>query len=236
MAGRDRTAGQAPARGAGRRRQGRPEAGKPGRPPADGDLAARRTRLRAVITPVVEAAGYDLEDLVVSRAGRRHLVRVVVDGDDGVSLDEVADVSRAVSEALDADEAGRGDVIAGEYVLEVSSPGVDRPLTQPRHWRRNIGRLVAVPAGAGRVTGRITAADENRVTLSVDGMTREFGYADLGPGRVQIEFSRLDDLPDDEDPEYTDLEYDEVDGPAGEAGEEDITGEDDDDDEQEDEE
>jgi ribosome maturation factor RimP len=191
--------------------------------------------LRAVIAPVVEAAGYDLEELVVSRAGRRHLVRVVVDGDSGVSLDDIADVSRAVSEALDADEEGRGDLIAGEYVLEVSSPGVDRPLTQPRHWRRNIGRLVAVPTGGTRTTGRISGADEQRVTLSVDGTAREFGYADLGPGRIQVEFSRLDDLPDDEDPEYEDLEYDDSEGSAGDA---DLTGDhhNEDDDEQEDEE
>ncbi len=186
MAGRDRAAGRGPVRGRSRDSSG------------STDLAARRTQLRAVIAPVVAAAGYDLEELAVSRVGRRHVVRVVVDGDRGVSLDEVADLSRDLSAALDAAEQDRGELIAGEYVLEVGSPGVDRPLTQPRHWRRNLGRLVAVRAGDQRLTGRVEAADEESVTLDVDGAPREFRYADLGPGRVQVEFSRLDDLREDE--------------------------------------
>lgn len=172
-----------------------------------GDLAARRARLREVIEPVVGAAGYDLEDLSVSRAGRRHVVRVIVDADGGINLDAVADVSRAVSAALDAAEESGGDLVAGEYQLEVSSPGVDRPLTQPRHWRRNVGRLVKVtargglpgqrgerPAGDRQVTGRVVAADDERVVLETDAGRAEWTYGDLGPGRVQVEFSRLDEI------------------------------------------
>ncbi|WBC14587.1 ribosome maturation factor RimP [Micromonospora sp. WMMA1998] len=170
-----------------------------------GDLAARRTRLREVIEPVVTAAGYDLEDLSVSRAGRRHVVRVIVDADGGINLDAVADVSRAVSAALDAAEEAGGDIVAGEYQLEVSSPGVDRPLTLPRHWRRNVGRLVKVTvrgeAGDRQLTGRVTAADDDRVELESDAGPVTHAYAELGPGRVQVEFSRLDDedLGDDTD-------------------------------------
>ena len=83
----------------------------------------------------------DLESVRVSVAGRRRLLRVVVDSDHGVSLDDAADVSRDVSAALlDATDV-IGDV---PYTLEVSSPGVDRPLTEPRHWRRAAGRLVRV--------------------------------------------------------------------------------------------
>ncbi|MGW1448381.1 ribosome maturation factor RimP, partial [Micromonospora sp. NPDC002411] len=117
--------------------------------PRGGDLAGRRARLREVIEPVVNDAGYDLEDLSVSRAGRRHVVRVMVDADGGIDLDAVADVSRAVSAALDAAEETGGDIVAGEYQLEVSSPGVDRPLTLPRHWRRNVSRLVKVLGDRG---------------------------------------------------------------------------------------
>ncbi|ATO14419.1 ribosome maturation factor RimP [Micromonospora sp. WMMA2032] len=170
-----------------------------------GDLAARRTRLREVIEPVVTAAGYDLEDLSVSRAGRRHVVRVIVDADGGINLDAVADVSRAVSAALDTAEEAAGDIVAGEYQLEVSSPGVDRPLTLPRHWRRNVGRLVKVTvrgeAGDRQLTGRVTAADDERVELESDAGRVTHAYAELGPGRVQVEFSRLDDedLGDDTD-------------------------------------
>ncbi|MER7456097.1 ribosome maturation factor RimP [Micromonospora sp. NPDC126480] len=165
-----------------------------------GDLAARRARLREVIEPVVTDAGYDLEDLSVSRAGRRHVVRVIVDADGGINLDAVADVSRAVSAALDAAEEAGGDIVAGEYQLEVSSPGVDRPLTLPRHWRRNAGRLVKVtvrggPEGGDRqLTGRVVDADDERVVLETDAGRAEWSYADLGPGRVQVEFNRLDEI------------------------------------------
>jgi ribosome maturation factor RimP len=166
------------------------------------DLAAARARVRAVIEPVVAAAGYDLEDVGISRAGRRHVLRVLVDTDGGISLDDVAVVSREISNALDAAEEAQGEVLAGEYQLEVSSPGVDRPLTEPRHWRRNVGRLVAVDG----LTGRLTAADDEGIVLD----DREIPYADLGAGKVQIEFKRLDEAdfgdepdagPDDDDDE-----------------------------------
>lgn len=143
--------------------------------------AVSRDRLRDVLTPVVSAAGFDLEDVAVTTAGRRSVVRVVVDRDGGLDLDAVAEVSRVVSAALDSSDA------TGEtpYTLEVTSPGVDRPLTLPRHWRRATGRLVK----AGSVTGRVLDADDDRVRLDVDGDTRDIPYADLGAGKVQVEFS-----------------------------------------------
>jgi ribosome maturation factor RimP len=153
------------------------------------DLTAARARVRAVIEPVVTEVGYDLEDVTVARAGRRHVVRVLVDTDGGISLDDVAIVSRAISAALDAAEEGGAEVVAGEYQLEVGSPGVDRPLTLPRHWRRNRGRLVAVNG----LTGRVVETDDDGIVLDVDGTTRALRYDELGPGRVQIEFKRLDE-------------------------------------------
>jgi ribosome maturation factor RimP len=171
------------------------------------------SRLARWIEPVVAGAGYDLEELVVTPAGRRSVVRVVVDRDQGVTLDDIAEVSRAVSEVLDANDDGMGRT---PYVLEVTSPGVDRPLTEPRHWRRNIGRLVTVsvgPVGArDEVTGRITAVGDPGVDLAVEApgkpgakkrppTPRQVPWADLGPGRVQVEFGRADatdeDVPDD---------------------------------------
>jgi len=150
--------------------------------------AVSRQRVRDALQPVVTAAGYDLEDVSVTAAGRRSVVRVIVDRDGGIDLDAVADVSRAVSEVLDqADVMGEAP-----YVLEVSSPGVDRPLTEPRHWRRAVGRLVRVAADGGQVTGRVVDADADKVTLDVDGELRAFAVADLGPGHVQVEFSRED--------------------------------------------
>jgi ribosome maturation factor RimP len=139
-------------------------------------------QLRELLSPVVAAAGYDLEDVEVSSAGRRSVVRVIVDRDGGVDLDAVAEVSRPVSDALDAADA------FGEsaYVLEVTSPGVDRPLTAPRHWRRNIGRLVEVDG----MQGRIVEASESGVVLDVGDATHEVAFADLGTGKVIVEFSR----------------------------------------------
>ncbi len=153
------------------------------------DLAAAKVRVRTVIEPVLAAAGYDLEELGLSRAGRRHVVRVLVDRDGGIDLDDVAVVSRKISSALDEAEETGGEVLAGEYQLEVGSPGVDRPLTLPRHWRRNVRRLVAVNG----VTGRVTAAGDDGIVLEVSGVAREIAYSDLGPGKVQIEFTRMDE-------------------------------------------
>jgi ribosome maturation factor RimP len=149
--------------------------------------AVSRQRVRDALEPVVAAVGYDLEDVSITAAGRRSVVRVIVDRDGGVDLDAVADVSRVVSEQLDR------SAVMGEtpYVLEVSSPGVDRPLTEPRHWRRATGRLVQVPlAEGGSLTGRVLGADDARVTFDVDGSPRELSYDALSAGRVQVEFSR----------------------------------------------
>lgn len=152
---------------------------------------------------MLTAAGCDLEELSVSRAGRRLVVRVVVDGDE-MHSGVIGELSRAVSTAIDAAEAATGEIISGEYVLEVSSPGVDRPLTQPRHWRRNIGRLVAVRAGEQRLTGRVTAADDDGVTMQVSGRPTTIRYADLGPGRVQLELSRAEEVGESELAEFLD--------------------------------
>jgi ribosome maturation factor RimP len=161
-----------------------------------------------LLAPVVATAGMDLEAVRISMAGRRRLVRVVVDADGGVSLDDIAEVSRDISKCLD-DSGAMGE---RPYTLEVSSPGVERPLTEPRHWRRAVGRLVtttlatdpdagqpggqpaAGPGGepvAGRpakVSGRVVAAADHDVTLDVDGQRRRFAYTELGPGKVQVEF------------------------------------------------
>jgi len=146
-------------------------------------------RLAGLIEPVIAAAGMDLESVRVTAAGRRRLLRVVVDSDRGVSLDDAAAVSRELSAALDT-VAVMGDF---PYTLEVSSPGVDRPLTDRRHWRRAVGRRVRVTVTdpAGSVTGRIISADDDAVTLDLEGdpkTRRRFPYTVLGPGAIQVEF------------------------------------------------
>jgi ribosome maturation factor RimP len=135
-----------------------------------------------VLEPVVAGSGYDLEALSVTPAGRRRVLRVVVDRDGGVDLDDIAELSRTVAHVLDTSEA----MGAAPYVLEISSPGVDRPLTEPRHWRRAVGRTVSASLReGGRVTGRLAAADETAATI--DGVRYE--YPQLGRGRVQVEWS-----------------------------------------------
>jgi ribosome maturation factor RimP len=169
---------------------------------------ARRDRLAELLGPVVVAHGLDLEDVTITPAGRRSLVRIVVDRDGGVTLDDVAEVSQAVSKELDSsDLLGKGP-----YVLEISSPGVDRPLTEPRHWKRARGRLVKADLRDGSSTeGRITGADEAGVEL--DG-TRRIAFGDLARGRVQVEFNRGDAGPEglDELEDGIESDFDETDG------------------------
>jgi ribosome maturation factor RimP len=144
----------------------------------------------------------DLEAVTIRPVGRRRVLRIIVDADGGVSLDDIAEVSREVSARLDAKNA-MGDA---PYTLEVSSPGVDRPLTEPRHWQRAIGRLVVValtaqdhhsqrdaPATPAAQQARVIGADHLGVTLEIDGAERTVSYGELGPGRVQVEFGRLAD-------------------------------------------
>lgn len=142
-------------------------------------------RLQVLLEPVVAEAGLDLESVEVTPAGRRRVLRVIVDRDGGIDLDGVADLSHAVSTALDD-----SDVMGGQpYVLEVTSPGTDRPLKEPRHWRRAVGRLVKVTSTDGSTrTARVVSAGEDSAELA-DGPVR---YADVRSARVEVEFTRLD--------------------------------------------
>lgn len=145
-------------------------------------------KLEPVVADAVAHAGFELEELQVQQAGRKQVVKVVVDGDGadgrGIGLDEVAEVSRAVSEALDA----RDDVLAGAYTLEVTSPGLDRPLTRPRHWRRARLRKVAVRQADAKFLARVGDADEAGVELLVDGQLRHVGYDEIEHAVIEVEF------------------------------------------------
>lgn len=155
--------------------------------------------LEPVVAAAVGKAGFELETLQVQQAGRRQLVKVVVDskGDGGgsgagagIGLDEIAEVSRAISAALDeleADNAAFGD----PYTLEVTSPGLDRPLTKPRHWRRAWLRKVAVKRGEDKFLARVGIADphpEGGVQLLVDGALTKLAYEHIDHAVIEIEF------------------------------------------------
>jgi ribosome maturation factor RimP len=144
-------------------------------------------RLTGLLAGPIEALGLDLEAVDLSRAGKRSVLRVAVDKDGGVDMDDIAAATAEVSRVLDD-----SDVMGAQsYTLEVSSPGVDRPLTHARHWRRNTGRLVKATLSEGDdVTGRIVATDESGADLDVDGTVRRLAYAEVSKARIQIEFKR----------------------------------------------
>jgi ribosome maturation factor RimP len=148
---------------------------------------ATAARIEDELTGPLGDLGLDVESVEITPAGKRRVLRVAVDKDGGVTLDDVASATRAVNAVLD-----ESDVMGEQpYTLEVTSRGVDRPLTLPRHWRRNRSRLVKVTlAGGDVVTGRIAAADEEQATLEVDGKERPVPFADIDKALVQIEFNR----------------------------------------------
>ena len=148
----------------------------------------RELLVQELTRPLLEL-GLDLEALDVTAAGRRRVVRVAVDKDGGVTLDDVAEATKEVSRVLDS---GTALEAWGEqpYTLEVTSPGVDRPLTLPRHWRRNVGRLVKISTNDGRtVTGRVVGQDDSSATLDVDGGVEQVALADVARARVQVELN-----------------------------------------------
>lgn len=169
-------------------------------PAGNNGRTERTKRIEAVLTPVLATGGTSLVDITVTPAGKRRLVRILVDRivtvDDNdrdtpvepLSLDEVGEVTRAVSDALDDSDA------MGEapYVLEVSSPGTDRPLTTPEHFRRNVGRLITVTTTEEeKISGRLTGAGSDTFDLIDDtGSGRTLRYADSARARIELEFNR----------------------------------------------
>lgn len=169
-------------------------------PPTGVELA-----LTELLLPALAGDGLVVEELRLAPAGKRRVLKVLIDRDpyangtdpssdqpiDGLSLDEVAEASRLVSERLDG-LTGAADPLEGTpYTLEVSSPGVDRPLTLPRHYRRNVGRLVDLETADGSTLRcRITAATRDSVTVETSHGPRELGWGDVLSASVQVEFRR----------------------------------------------
>jgi len=152
-------------------------------------------RLRGLLEPLVSAERLDLEQIEVSRAGRRRVLRIIVDSEEGVELDTCAELSRAISQKLDETDAMGED----EYVLEVSSPGADRPLTERRHYVRATGRLARLQLReGGELVARILAVDEDGLDLEVPGVkgrkptSRRVAFDEIAKARVEIEFNRKD--------------------------------------------
>jgi ribosome maturation factor RimP len=144
--------------------------------------------IKDAITPAIDGAGYFLEDVHIASPGNRRVVTVVVDGKVNLNLDEVTAVTKAISSIL--------DVLMDDspFTLEVSSPGVDRPLTLPRHWQKNVTRLVrSVMVNGEEITGRVDAVHEESVCVITEGDHRvELPYVEIKRAQVEIEFNRKD--------------------------------------------
>ncbi|MCX6444707.1 MAG: ribosome maturation factor RimP [Actinobacteria bacterium] len=150
-------------------------------------------QISQLVTPAVEAQGFFLEEVQLVSPGKHRIVTCIVDGETSLNMDQVTGVSRAISELLD-EAAFMGDT---PFTLEVTSPGVDRPLTQPRHFRKNVDRLLKVVKTDGDVvTGRISSSSETDVTLLVAEKkeTKEvfITFSDIKRATVEIEFNRKD--------------------------------------------
>ena len=142
--------------------------------------------LTELLSPAIKSAGFVLEEVKVTPAGKRRIVAVIIDGEErNPSLDEVTVVSRKVSDILE-NYSQLGDL---PFTLEVTTPGVDRPLTLPRHWRKNVGRLVKItPYEGDPFTSRITSATNELVALE----SREIRFSDVKRAVIEIEFNRKD--------------------------------------------
>ncbi|MFJ3307919.1 ribosome maturation factor RimP [Streptomyces sp. NPDC086549] len=152
-------------------------------------------RLRELLEPLVTSQGLDLEEIAVDSVGRKRVLRVVVDSDTGADLDQIADVSRALSAKLDETEA-MGE---GAYDLEVGTPGAERLLTEHRHYVRAVDRLVKFQlAEGGELVARILKVDDEGLDVEVPGVkgrkatARRLGFPDIDKARVQVEFNRKD--------------------------------------------
>jgi ribosome maturation factor RimP len=152
-----------------------------------GQVSPESSRIADALRDQLSVLGLDLEAVELSPAGRSRVLRVAVDKDGGVTLDDIAEAARAVSTSLDDTDL----MAETAYTLEVTSRGVDRPLTDPRHWRRNRDRLAKVSLHDGsQVTGRVGDSDDAGVTLDVSGTTRRIAYDDVAKALVQVEFNR----------------------------------------------
>ena len=143
----------------------------------------KKEEIAAAITPTIESLGFYLEDLNITSAGRRSMLTVIVDGDTHLTLDQVTSVTKAIGEIVENIQS----LGQTPFTLEVTSPGIDRPLTKPRHWKKNVDRLVKVVLqDASEVKGRIK--DSNQETATIDDKLIKF--AEIKRATLEVEFKQ----------------------------------------------
>ncbi len=156
---------------------------------------ALKDQISELVTPALIQAGYFLEEVNIVTPGQHRIVTVIVDGESALNLDQVTVASKLVSELLD-EASFMGETA---FTLEVTSPGIDRPLTLPRHFAKNVTRLLKVVKNDGAVvTGRITSNTDSEVSLSVTEKKTTtdvvVAIADIKRATVEIEFNRKDEI------------------------------------------
>ena len=143
----------------------------------------KKEEIAAAITPTIESLGFYLEDLNITSAGRRSMLTVIVDGDTHLTLDQVTSVTKAIGEIVENIQS----LGQTPFTLEVTSPGIDRPLTKPRHWKKNVDRLVKVVLqDASEVKGRIK--DSNQEAATIDDKLIKF--AEIKRATLEVEFKQ----------------------------------------------
>jgi ribosome maturation factor RimP len=145
---------------------------------------SNKEQVAAVITPAIEALGFYVEDISITSAGRRSMLTVIVDGDTHLSLDQVTVATKAISEIVE----NLPTLGNNPFTLEVTSPGLDRPLTKPRHWRKNKDRLIKIVLNDGKeITGRIKDSTNDEVIVD----EQKLAFVDIKRATLEIEFKQV---------------------------------------------
>ena len=143
-----------------------------------------KEQIAAAITPAIESLGFYVEDIAITSAGKRSMLTVIVDGDTHLSLDQVTVATKAISEIVE----NLPTLGNNPFTLEVTSPGLDRPLTKPRHWQKNKDRLIKIILNDGKeITGRIKDSTQSAVTVD----EQVINFADMKRATLEIEFKQV---------------------------------------------
>jgi ribosome maturation factor RimP len=144
---------------------------------------SNKEQVAAAITPAIESLGFYVEDIAITSAGKRSMLTVIVDGDTHLSLDQVTVATKAISEIVE----NLPTLGNNPFTLEVTSPGLDRPLTKPRHWQKNKDRLIKIILNDGKeITGRIKDSTQSAVTVD----EQVVNFADMKRATLEIEFKQ----------------------------------------------
>jgi ribosome maturation factor RimP len=154
-------------------------------------MTTKQAQLEALLDTEISGMGYEFVGCVLMQHGRGTLLRIYVDKPGGVTVEDCTKVTRHVNSLLDVE-----DPIQGHYTLEVSSPGLERPLFKPMHYQRVIGKKIKLKLHAPRegrrnLTGVLQAADAESITLLVDNIVMELPYHDIDKAHVELEFPEL---------------------------------------------